>query len=75
MLMALCCVNEVRIFDELTPVKVLDEIQPAIHVKGGDYLEGDLPESNVVKKNGGKIFIFPFIKGYSTTKILKEGTL
>ena len=36
-LAALECVDYVIIFNEENPIKILEEIKPNIHVKGGDY--------------------------------------
>ncbi|MFA4858118.1 MAG: D-glycero-beta-D-manno-heptose 1-phosphate adenylyltransferase, partial [Candidatus Margulisiibacteriota bacterium] len=76
-LAALECVDYVTIFNEATPIPLLELLQPDLHVKGGDYKAGNLPEAKVVKKFGGKVVIIPFIKGKSTTglidKIRKQG--
>ena len=37
MIAGLECVDQVTIFDELTPMKVLLEFQPEIHCKGAEY--------------------------------------
>lgn len=60
------------IFSQDTPVELLGKIKPAVHVKGGDYLAGDLPEKKIVEENGGVIKILPLVKGYSTTLILEK---
>lgn len=72
MLSCLEAVDAVVIFSENTPIKTIEAIKPDIHVKGGDYKEDDLPEAKTVKNNGGKIEIVPFLKGYSTTKIIDK---
>jgi len=64
-------VDFVVIFNEDTPEKLISIIKPDIHVKGGDYKAGGLPEANIVKSYGGKIKIVKFIPGYSTTNIIK----
>ena len=63
-------VDAVVIFDEDTPVELMQKVRPAIHVKGGDYVKEKLPEYAVMQKLGGEIVILPFRKGYSTTSIL-----
>ena len=42
MLMALGCVDEVRIFDEDTPVDLIAEISPDVLVKGPDYTPSEV---------------------------------
>ena len=72
---ALSSVDYVVIFDEDTPIKVLDKIKPDIHVKGGDYTEETLPETAVIKQGGGKIQFIPFVEGRSTTNIINKISL
>ncbi len=71
-LAALESVDFVFIFDEDTPVTFLEQLKPAIHVKGGDYDPSQLPEREVVEKNGGKVICLPFIDGYSTTSLIQS---
>src|SRR5688500_10062797 len=39
---ALNCVDEVRVFDGLTPQRLIEEIQPDVLVKGGDWNEDEI---------------------------------
>ena len=71
-LKALSCVDEVICFDEETPVRLIEHIQPDIHVKGGDYTAADLPETPVVEAYGGRVKILSFLEGRSTSDILKR---
>ena len=52
LLASLFFVDAVTIFDEDTPIHLLEEIHPDIHIKGGDYNKEDLPEYNtgLIKK-------------------------
>lgn len=59
-------VDEVRIFDEDTPISLIEELMPDIIVKGGDYKPQD-----VVGNNLAKVIIYDYIPGYSTTKIIQ----
>jgi glycerol-3-phosphate cytidylyltransferase len=65
-------VDYVVIFDEETPVSIIKEIQPDIHVKGGDYHMEELPEYPIVRSYGGKVVILPYITGKSTTAIINK---
>ena len=69
---ALKAVDYAFIFNESDPCRFLDLLRPDIHVKGGDYLPEDLPETKVVQKYGGKIVIVPFALGYSTTSLINR---
>lgn len=69
---ALCSVDYVVIFEEETPINLLAQIKPDIHVKGGDYTEDTLPETKVIKEGGGKVQFIPFLEGRSTTNIINK---
>jgi rfaE bifunctional protein nucleotidyltransferase chain/domain len=71
-LSALNSVDAVVIFDEDTPIRVLEEIRPSVHVKGGDYRAEDLPENQTVRNGGGEIVIVPLREGFSTTATLQK---
>jgi D-beta-D-heptose 7-phosphate kinase / D-beta-D-heptose 1-phosphate adenosyltransferase len=76
LLQALSCVDAVAVFDEPTPIDVLERLRPDIWVKGGDYFLDDtdagaaLPEADVIGGWGGQTVIVPYITGYSTTGII-----
>ncbi|MPY80794.1 MAG: adenylyltransferase/cytidyltransferase family protein [Actinophytocola sp.] len=69
LLLAMSAVDAVAIFDEPTPVSVLDRFRPDVWVKGGDYDPDTLPEADVVRGNGGRIEVLPLLGDYSTTKL------
>jgi rfaE bifunctional protein nucleotidyltransferase chain/domain len=60
------------LFSEDTPVEALAAIRPAVHVKGGDYAAGDLPESDVVEAAGGEVVVVPLVPGRSTSEIVRR---
>ena len=60
-------VDDVIIFDEDTPYKLIKQIMPDIIVKGGDYKPED-----VVGNNLCEVAIFDYVKGYSTTKTIQN---
>jgi D-beta-D-heptose 7-phosphate kinase/D-beta-D-heptose 1-phosphate adenosyltransferase len=64
---ALDCVDEVFIFDEDTPYKLIKSIRPDIITKGGDYT----PEE-VIGNDLTTVVIIPLVDGYSTTKVVKK---
>lgn len=68
-------VDYVTLFEEDTPVKIISELKPDIHVKGGDYNPYDykqMPEAKIVHEYGGKIHIVKILDGKSTTNIIKK---
>jgi 3-deoxy-manno-octulosonate cytidylyltransferase (CMP-KDO synthetase) len=69
-LSALRAVDAVVVFEEDTPVEILEIVRPDIHVKGGDYKTDQLPEAKTVRRHGGEIVILPLVDGFSSTKLL-----
>jgi len=64
---ALRSVDAVIGFGERTPEVVLDAIKPDVHVKSAQYREDELPERDVVLRNGGIVKLAPHVQGTSTT--------
>ena len=71
MLAGLECVDYVVIFPEATPIDLLSELKPNIHVKGGDYKLEQLIERDVVEANGGKVIVGLNVPGKSTTNLIE----
>ena len=71
-LAALRCVDYVCCFDEPTPVAILERIRPDVHVKGGDYCQDDMPETETVIRHGGRIKLIPLVKGKSTSALVRQ---
>lgn len=65
-------VDEVRIFDELTPEKLIAEIKPDVLVKGGDWKAKEIIGADLVKKNGGRVFSIPLKEGHSSSSIIEK---
>jgi rfaE bifunctional protein nucleotidyltransferase chain/domain len=67
-LQALRCVDEVVVFEEDTPLRLIQQIKPDIITKGGDYS----PEK-VVGYGLAEVVIVPLTDGFSTTRIIQNG--
>ena len=65
-------VDVVSIFDDDTPISLIQKIKPDILVKGGDYNLGEIVGRECVEKNGGKVCTIPFIEGKSTTNLITK---
>lgn len=74
-LLGLRAVDEVVIFDELTPENLIRQIKPDILVKGGDWRVDEIIGSDFVRENGGQVFSLPLLDGYSTSSIMDRGRL
>ncbi len=64
-------VDAAVVFEEDTPSELISILKPEIHVKGGDYVAADLPETAVVESYGGKVVILPLLEGRSTTRAVR----
>lgn len=71
-LSALEMVDYVVLFPQDTPYRLIKTIRPDILVKGGDYKKEEVVGRDIVEGYGGKVYIFPMIRGVSTTKILEK---
>lgn len=69
LLSALECIDAVVLFEEDTPLRLIQEIQPDVLVKGGDYTEETIVGADVVKAKGGSIHCIPLTPGCSTSRI------
>lgn len=71
-LRALKCVDEVRIFDEPTPAKIIEEIKPDVLVKGGDWRIEEIIGADYVLKRGGEVYSLPLKDGFSSSAIVEK---
>jgi len=69
---ALECINYVTIFDELTPLELIEYLQPDVIIKGGDWAEENVVGRDAVRQWGGRVAIIPEISGVSTTNIVEK---
>jgi D-glycero-beta-D-manno-heptose 1-phosphate adenylyltransferase len=68
-------VDFVVIFHDPTPLETLEIIKPALHVKGGSYLEERIrSERNLLSQWGGKLVTLPMKNNFSTSGILSHFT-
>ena len=72
LLAALQFVDFVIIFDEDTPLNLIQQITPHVLVKGGDYKIEDVVGVDWVMAHGGKVEIVDFVEGYSSTNLIKK---
>jgi rfaE bifunctional protein nucleotidyltransferase chain/domain len=66
---SLACVAAVILFDEPTPLNLIEAIQPDILVKGADYKLDQIIGAKEVLAYGGKVETIPLVQGYSTSAI------
>jgi rfaE bifunctional protein nucleotidyltransferase chain/domain len=73
-LAALASVDAVYVFQEPTAMRLLEELQPDIYAKGGDYTIDTInqEERRLVEQMGGKVVVLSGIAGKSTTALLEK---
>jgi D-beta-D-heptose 7-phosphate kinase/D-beta-D-heptose 1-phosphate adenosyltransferase len=69
-LAALEAVDLVVMFDEDTPLRLIEQIKPNVLVKGGDYTREQVVGHEVVEQNGGEVLLVDIVPGFSTTSLV-----
>ncbi|MBI4354978.1 MAG: D-glycero-beta-D-manno-heptose 1-phosphate adenylyltransferase [Candidatus Omnitrophica bacterium] len=67
---ALASVDYVTIFDEPTPLALIETLLPAVLVKGGDWRPEQIVGREAVEAHGGRVVSVPLVEGYSTTALV-----
>ena len=68
----LVLVDVVVVFEEDTPLHLIQTLLPDVLVKGGDYTIDTIVGAKEVIANGGKVIINPIVEGFSTTIIIEK---
>ena len=71
-LAALTCVDHVVLFDEETPLKLIETLKPDILIKGADWKGKGAVGSECVRAYGGKVKFIKYVKGLSSTGIINR---
>ncbi len=69
---SLLMVDAVILFEEDTPLNLINFILPDVLVKGGDYTLDEIVGAREVMANGGEVKIVPILDGFSTTGIIER---
>jgi rfaE bifunctional protein nucleotidyltransferase chain/domain len=68
----LASVTMIVLFDEAKPLALMEQVQPDIYVKGGDYDMDALEETHLVASWGGRSQAIDFVPGYSTSSLVER---
>lgn len=71
-LASLLMVDAVVIFEEDTPLELINAIKPDVLVKGGDYTIDQIVGAKETIQNGGRVVINPIVEGFSTSELIKK---
>ena len=69
---SLLMVDAVILFEEDTPLNLINAIRPDVLVKGGDYTLEQIVGAKEVIESGGRVVINPIVPGFSTTGIIEK---
>lgn len=70
LLAALACVDCVVLFDDETPLALIEQLRPDVLVKGADYARAAIVGADQVEGWGGRVVRVPLVPGWSTTELL-----
>jgi D-beta-D-heptose 7-phosphate kinase/D-beta-D-heptose 1-phosphate adenosyltransferase len=70
LLAGLKAVDQVVGFDEETPLKLIEQIEPDVLVKGGDWPKQQIVGREVVERRGGRVVTLPLSDDWSTSRII-----
>ena len=71
-LLGLRSVDAVVRFAEDTPQLLIQDLQPDLLAKGGDYTPSTVVGRDVVEARGGRLVLLPFREGNSTSRIVSR---
>lgn len=65
-------VDVVVLFDEPTPLELIQHLHPDILTKGDDYSKENIVGADFVLQQGGSVQTVPLVKGYSTSGLIDK---
>ena len=71
-LSALACVDAVAVFEQDTPLELIEQVRPNVLVKGGDYRPDQIVGRELVETLGGQVVTIPLLPGHSTSLLLQR---
>lgn len=71
-LAALAAVDCVVLFDEDTPLALIERLRPDVLVKGADYAPAAIVGAAEVEGWGGRVVRVPLVAGKSTTDLVRK---
>jgi D-beta-D-heptose 7-phosphate kinase/D-beta-D-heptose 1-phosphate adenosyltransferase len=67
---SLASVDLVTLFEEDTPMQLIETLRPDYLIKGADYTVETVVGADVVQSYGGKVVLIPIEEGFSTSSII-----
>lgn len=64
--------DAVILFEDDTPLALIEALNPDVLIKGGDYALSEIVGHDHVTKKGGTVLTIPLLEGHSTTAFLAQ---
>lgn len=71
-LAGLAAVDCVVLFEEETPLQLIQALTPDVLVKGADYSRDRIVGADWIESRGGRVVRVPLVAGFSTTALLER---
>ena len=71
-LAGLAAVDCVVLFEEDTPLRLIEAVAPDVLVKGADYSRDRIVGADWVEARGGRVVRVPLLAGFSTTSLVER---
>jgi len=65
-------IDILTVFRQETPQKIISLLRPDVLVKGGDWPPDQIVGRREVEESGGRVVLIPYIRGLSTTELIKK---
>ncbi|MEK9833015.1 MAG: bifunctional heptose 7-phosphate kinase/heptose 1-phosphate adenyltransferase, partial [Rhodospirillaceae bacterium] len=69
---SLAGVDAVVLFDEDTPMALIEAVRPDVLVKGADYAPDEVVGGELVTSYGGRVVLADLVDGFSTTDTISR---
>lgn len=69
---ALACVDRVVLFEDDTPLALIEALQPDVLVKGADYHHQAVVGAELVTARGGRVHLVQLVPDHSTTRLVER---
>src|SRR5439155_5275581 len=64
-------VSAVLVFEEDTPRRLIEVLQPDVLIKGGDYTRDHVVGAEIVEARGGRVVLVDLVTGHSTSNLVR----
>ncbi|MFW6060376.1 MAG: D-glycero-beta-D-manno-heptose 1-phosphate adenylyltransferase [Phycisphaeraceae bacterium] len=65
-------VDYLVVFEQDTPIELIEQVRPDVLVKGADYTREQVVGHEIVERYGGQIVLVDLVEGRSTTNIIRR---